>query len=170
MWSNREILDYGRSLLASWKKKNAEILSCFDLEKLQERMMAYADLEMGKSIMQELAAASEQDRSADAVAQVWFKCYNESFIMLYERGVLAHLKVVDELPEAAQAQLAAMADDVLANYPEPEVAAPVVVRIDPVDQCRIDFHEMGSSAFKRKYIDDTRNRPIYETAITRGVL
>jgi hypothetical protein len=48
MWSNREILDYGRSLLASWKKKNAEILSCFELEGLQERMMAYADLEMGK--------------------------------------------------------------------------------------------------------------------------
>jgi len=166
MWSNREIIDYGRSLLASWKKKNAEILSCFELDKLQERMQAYADLEMGKAVLQELYAASEEDRSA-----IWFKVYNESFIMLYERGVLAHLKVVDELPEAAKAQLGAMADDV-DYYPEPEakVAAPVVVQIDPVTQCVTDFHEMGSSAFKKKYIDDTRNRPIYEAAIARGAL
>jgi hypothetical protein len=122
--------------------------------------------------MQELAAASEQSRDADAVAAGWFKVYNESFIVLYERGVLDHLKVVDELPEAAKTQLGAMADDVVAYYPEPEaeVAAPVTVQIDPVSLCAKEFHELGSSAFKKKYLDDRRNRPIYEAAIDRGLL
>jgi hypothetical protein len=113
-WSNREIIDYGRNLLGAWKKRNAEILSCFDLERLQERMQAYADLEMGASVMHELSEASNQHRDADAVAAVWFKVYNESFITLYDRG-LANLIVVDAIPEAAQAQLDAMAAEVKAS-------------------------------------------------------
>jgi hypothetical protein len=171
-WSNREIIDYGRNLLGAWKKRNAEILSCFDLERLQERMQAYADLETGASVMQELSEASNQHRDADAVAAVWFKVYNESFITLYDRGLLANLIVVDAIPEAAQAQLDAMAAEVEAyNHVEPvaEVVAPVV-QIDPVTQCARDFHEMGSSQFAAKYLKNTRNRPTYDAACERGLL
>ena len=172
MWSNREIISYGRDLLGSWKKKNAEILSCFDLNNLQEAMQAFADLELGKQVMQNLYDASEEDRDADAVAAVWFNVYNESFVTLYDRGLLTHLIVVDEVPEAAQAQLDAMAAEVEAyNHVEPvaEVAAPVV-QIDPVTQCARDFHEMGSSQFAAKYLRNTRNRPTYDAACDRGLL
>jgi hypothetical protein len=161
-----------RNLLGAWKKRNAEILSCFDLERLQERMQAYADLEMGASVMQELSEASNQHRDADAVAAVWFKVYNESFITLYDRGLLANLIVVDAIPEAAQAQLDAMAAEVEAyNHVEPvaEVVAPVV-QIDLVTQCARDFHEMGSSQFAAKYLKNTRNRPTYDAACERGLL
>jgi hypothetical protein len=172
MWSNREIISYGRDLLGLWKRKNAEILSCFDLDRLQERMQAYADLELGKTVLQELYAASNQDRDADAVAAVWMGVYNTSFVTLYDRGLLTHLIVVDEVPEAAQAQLDAMAAEVASSNVEPvaEFAAPVVVKIDPIALCVKEFHELGSSKFKAKYLDDRRNRPIYEAAIDRGLL
>jgi hypothetical protein len=172
MWSNRELIDYGRDLLGLWKKKNAEILSCFDLNRLQEAMQAFADLELGKTVMQELRDASNEARDADAVAAVWISMYNTAFITLYDRGLLTHLIVVDEVPEAAQAQLDAMATEVASSNAEPvaEVVAPIVVQIDPVTQCARDFHELGSSKFKAKYLDDRRNRPIYEAAIDRGLL
>lgn len=65
-----------------------------------------------------------------------------------------------------------MAREVAAHNVEPvaEVVAPVVVQIDPVALCVKEFNEMGSAQFKRKYLDDRRNRPIYEAAIDRGLL
>jgi hypothetical protein len=90
----------------------------------------------------------------------------------YYRGLLTHLIVVDEVPEAAQAQLDAMAAEVASSTVEPveEVVAPAVVQIDPVAQCRIDFREMGSAQFMQKYLNNQKNRPTYEAAIDRGLL
>ncbi len=174
MWSNREIINYGQSLLGSWKKRNAEILSCFDIDRLQERMQAYADLELGNAVLQELYAASEEDRDADAVAAIWFKVYNQSFTTLWDRGLLNHLLVVDQIPAKAQAQLDAMVAEVAAYSVEPaaeaEVAAPVEVQVNPVTQCVTDFHELGSRQFKAKYLNNQKNRPIYEAAVDRGLL
>jgi hypothetical protein len=98
--------------------------------------------------------------------------YNAPFVTLYDRGLLTHLIVVDEVPEAAQAQLDAMAAEVASSTVEPveEVVAPVVVQIDPVAQCRIDFHEMGSAQFMQRYLNNQKNRPTYEAAIDRGLL
>jgi len=115
--------------------------------------------------MQELYDASSEARDADAVAAVWMGVYNAPFVTLYDRGLLTHLIVVAEVPEAAQAQLDAMAAEVSSTVePVEEVVAPVVVQIDPVAQCRIDFHEMGSAQNNQK------NRPTYEAAIDRGLL
>jgi len=50
-----------------------------------------------------------------------------------------------------------------------EVVAPVAP-IDPVDVCVRDFHELGSNAFKTKWIANTKNRVFYELAIDRGRL
>ena len=90
----------------------------------------------------------------------------------YYRGLLTHLILVDEVPEAAQAQLDAMAAEVASSTVEPveEVVAPAVVQIDPVAQCRIDFREMGSAQFMQKYLNNQKNRPTYEAAIDRGLL
>jgi hypothetical protein len=117
--------------------------------------------------MQELYDASSEARDADAVAAVWMGVYNAPFVTLYDRGLLTHLIVVDEVPEAAQAQLDAMAAEVASSTVEPveEVVAPVVVQIDPVAQCRIDFHEMGSAQFMQRYLNNQKNRPTYEAAI-----
>ena len=122
--------------------------------------------------MQELYDASSEARDADAVAAVWMGVYNAPFVTLYDRGLLTHLIVVDEVPEAAQAQLDAMAAEVASSTVEPveEVVAPVVVQIDPVAQCRIDFHEMGSAQFMQRYLNNQKNRPTYEAAIDRGLL
>jgi len=115
--------------------------------------------------MQELYDASSEARDADAVAAVWMGVYNAPFVTLYDRGLLTHLIVVAEVPEAAQAQLDAMAAEVSSTVePVEEVVAPVVA------QCRIDFHEMGSAQFMQKYLNNQKNRPTYEAAIDRGLL
>jgi hypothetical protein len=168
MWSNREILDYGRTILGIWKKRNNEVLSVFDLSKLQDAMQAFADLEMGKSVLHELYRASEQSRDADAVAQKWMQIYNTAFVTLFDRGVLKI--VVEDIPAEAQAQLDRMADEVASyNYvePEEEVIVPVV-QVDPVDVCVRDFRELGSNAFKSKWVTHQANRRFYEQAIASG--
>ena len=143
-------------------------LESFKVEARQDLLL---NLECG-GLLQELRDASNQDRDAQAVADVWLRAYNTTFITLFDRGLLAHLFVVDEIPEAAQPQLDAMAAEVDAyNYVEPVAEAPApVVQIDPVTQCVTDFHEMGSNAFKVKYLTNQRNRPIYEACIDRGLL
>jgi hypothetical protein len=90
-------------------------------------MQSFADLELGNTVLQELYAASNQDRGdADAVAAIWLRVYNQCFVTLFDRGVLESLLVVDEVPSQAQAQLDAMAREVAAHNVEPaEVAAPV---------------------------------------------
>jgi hypothetical protein len=171
-WSTREILFFGYDILRAWKKRNAEILSCFDIDKLQERMQAFADLELGAALMQELRDASNEARDADRVADTWMKAYNQTFITLWDRGVLTHSIVVDDIPDAAQAQLDAMAAEVDSYNQVEEVAEYVapVAPIDPVTLCVQEFHELASSQFKAKYLNNQRNRPIYEAAIDRGLL
>jgi hypothetical protein len=169
-WSNKEIISYGHDLLGLWKKRNAEVLSCFDLNRLQDAMSAFADLEMGRSVLQELYRASEQPRDAEAVAQKWVEIYNTIFVTLYDRGVLKF--VVEDVPAEAQSQLDRMADEVASYNPvetEEEVVAPVV-QVDPVAQCVKEFHEMGSNQFRAKYLNNVKNRPIYELAVDRGLL
>jgi hypothetical protein len=97
--------------------------------------------------------------------------YNRAFITLWDRGALTRLLITDELPAQAQRDLDRIAAAVEAAAPvaEQEVVIPPGP-IDPVALCVKEFHEMASSAFKAKYLNNYKNRPAYEAAIDRGLL
>jgi hypothetical protein len=173
-FTKHDFIDLGGFAIGLWSKKYAEILSIFDLPRLQESMQAYSELE-GADAENDLAEASRNAHNPDAaVIDAFKRIYTRTFITLYDRDVLAPFIVVEVIPDGAQQQLNAMADEV-ESYRRSKAAAqqtpvtPVVVE-DPVAVCVREFHEMGSNAFKTKYLNNYKNRPVYEAAIDRGLL
>jgi hypothetical protein len=170
-----------------WRSKNKELFSCFDQDKLWERIGAFTDLEpdadfgkvlksltYGESTRRNVMVAAISEMGPDQgelLANALELSLDRAFLTLYDRGALTSLLVLDEIPQRAQRDLDRIAARVEAAKPKPVVqvaAAPAPV--DPVAQCVEDFHEMGMQKFKAKYMNDTRMRIHYETAIDRGLL
>lgn len=173
-----------------WRTTNKELLSCFDADKLFERIQALNDLEPSEEFGSMLkrhvvlgtpnkrnvmvAAISEQFDEEKIIEQGVALAFDRAFVTLFDRGALNKLFVVEEIPSRAQQDLDAMVARVEAAKPKPTaptagvVATPVPV--DPVAQCVRDFHELGSKEFQRRYISDTRMRVHYEAAIASGAI
>jgi hypothetical protein len=176
MFTRHDYLDLGTFTMGLWTKKYAEILSIFDLPRLQEAMGAYVELESpGED--EDLLAASQDERNPDrAVMDAFQRLYTRIFITLYDRGVLAPFIVLDDedkIPEGAQQQLDTMIDEVESHRArkiarQQASVAPVVVTENPVDVCVREFHELGSNAFKTKWLNNAKNRVHYEVAIAAG--
>jgi len=170
-----------------WRSKNKELFSCFDTDKLWERIHAFVDLEpdadLGdltksldfgepdkRSIMR--AAISElgpdQEHQLEAALEL---ALDRAFIVLFDRGALQSILVLEEVPAKTQRDMDRIAARVEAAKPAPkaQVVAPPPPA-DPVDVCVKDFHEMGMQAFKTKYLNHSGNRKFYEAAIDRGLL
>ena len=112
MFTRHDYLDLGTFTMGLWTKKYAEILSIFDLPRLQEAMGAYVELESpGED--EDLIAASQDERNPDAaVMDAFQRLFTRIFITLYDRGVLAPFMVLEDIPDGAQRQLDAMVDEV----------------------------------------------------------
>jgi hypothetical protein len=163
--------DLGGFTIGLWTKKHAELLSIFDLPRLQEAMSAFVELE-NVDDDGELVAASQDPVNPDrAVMDTFMLIYSRIFLKLWDRGVLEPIMVLEEVPESAQEQLDSMVKEVEAhtqtNAAVQQAPAPVVVE-DPITTCVREYHEMGSSAFKTKWINNTKNRAHYEAAIDQG--
>jgi hypothetical protein len=168
-----------------WRAKNKELFSCFDSEKLWERVHAFTDLEPDtdfNAVLKSLdfgvptkrnamrAAISEEGPDQqDTLAEALELALDRAFLTLYDRGALAKLFVVEEIPAKAQRDLDRIAARVEAAKPKASVAtvAPPPPA-DPVDVCVKEFHELGSKAFQAKYLSNTNNRKYYEAAIEAG--
>jgi hypothetical protein len=173
MFTKHDFNDLGGFTIGLWAKKYKEILSIFDLQRLQESMHAFVELENADEDG-ELIAASEDERNPDAAVIAAFdRLYSRVFVTLYDRGVLAPFMVLEEVPEGAQRQLDAMAGEVESHRARKAArqqapVAPVVVAENPVDVCVREFHELGSNAFKTKWLNNSKNRMYYERAIEAG--
>jgi hypothetical protein len=153
-----------------WKKINKEPLSCFrDGDGgLWETIAAYMSVEPTDP---DILSAMEFNNSnpdstmIDAVVM----SYNRAFITLLDRGALDRLLLEGEIPEHAQKGLDRIRAAVEAAEPAPvqEVVIPAAP-VDPVEVCVREWHEMGSDAFKKKYLDNRTNRKHYEAAIVAG--
>lgn len=169
MFTNRDFQDLGAFTTGLWSKKYKEALSLFDLPRLQEAMQAYVELESADEDGELVAAAQDETNPDSAVIRAFERLYTRIFITLYDRGVLSHIMVVDEIPERAQRQLDAMVAEVesqrCAKVEVQQKPAAPVVEENPVDVCVRDFHELGASAFKIKWVTNTKNRPVYERAV-----
>ena len=180
----REII--GRTT-EQWRTSRKEIFSCFDGDRLWERIHAFNDLEpdadfekvlksitYGEPNKRNVVAVAISEMGADEgemLAEALELSLDRAFLTLYERGALNSLLVVGEIPARAQKQMDAIAARVGAAKPKPVVqVAPPPTPEDPVEVCIRDWRELGMQKFKAKYMNDTRMRVHYETAIDRGLL
>ncbi len=190
MITQKRFLAIIQSASEAWRKDRKELLSCFDSEKLWEVLHAHIDLEPDSDLAEFTKSLDFGEPSKRAIMRAVISesgpnqeillenaielALDRAFLTLFDRGALKKLFIVDEenLPARAQRDMDRIAARVEAAAPIAPAApvAPPPPPADPVDVCVKDFHELGSSAFQRKYLSDTRNRPYYETAIDRGLL
>jgi hypothetical protein len=162
--------DLSRFSADLWKKRNKELLSCFRVGDggLWETISAYMSTEPTDPDI--LAAMDFNSDNPDwTMMTAVERSYDRAFLTLWDRGALDRLLVEDEIPEQAQRDMNRIQAAVEAAKPAPpkEVVVPVAP-VDPIELCVREFHEMGSDAFKKKYLDNRNHRAHYEAAIAAG--
>jgi hypothetical protein len=170
MISREAFGDLSRFSAGSWKKRNKEPLSCFrDGDGgIWDVISAYLTTEPTDPDILKAMDCNGENPDRDMIEAVEMS-YNRAFITLWDRGALNRLLIGDEIPEHAQRDMDRIQAAVEAAEPAPvqEVVVPAAP-LDPVDVCVREFHEMGSDAFKKKYLDNRNNRTHYEAAIVAG--
>ena len=170
MISREAFGDLSRFSADQWKKQNRELLSCFrDGEGgIWDVISAYLTTEPTDPDILKAMDCNGENPDRDMMEAVEMS-FNRAFITLFDRGALNRLLLEDEIPEHAQQDMDGIQAAVEAAKPAPpqEVVVPVAP-VDPVDVCVREWHDMGSDAFKKKYIDNRNNRVHYEAAIAAG--
>lgn len=171
-----------------WKSNRKELLSCFDADKLWERLHAYIDLEpdtdLGnatkaldfgepnkRSIMREVISEETGADAEEKLEAAISLALDRALLTLFDRGALKKLLIVDEVPARAQHDMDLIAANVEAAAPKEVVqVTPPAPPLDPVAQCATDWHSMGSKAFQAKYVLNTNNRKWFDIACERGLV
>ncbi len=147
------------------------IFSCFELEG-PEALWETISLYIRRKNL--LTAAMEAVKRGDPSAYAWElqQALKRAFVELMKRGALDRIKIVDEFPEEAESDMVAIQRSlqVAEVAPEKPVAAVVPVVVDPIEECVSDFHKLGSSQFRTKWMASTKNRSIFERATAEGRL
>jgi len=182
--SRQDLVDLGQVGIKKWEKKNAELLSCYDSAKLRSLMGTFSEIEtdvnpvrdlLNEKGLHELPERDQFNTVIDAVEH----SFNLIFLTLLDRSTLGRLLIVSEaeITDEAEKQLSKMRQDVHAyeanqRARQQEAAAiaaePETVVEDPQDVCVREFHNLGSAAFRAKYISNTANRHIYESCVSQG--
>jgi hypothetical protein len=161
--------DLSRFSADQWKRKNKELLSCFrDGEGgIWDVIAAYMTTEPTDPDILKAMDFNGENPDRDMIEAVELS-YNRAFITLWDRGALNRL-MIGEIPEHAQRDMDRIQAAVEAAEPAPlrEVVVPAAP-VDPIEVCVREWHELGSDAFKKKYIDHRINRVHYEAAIEAG--
>jgi hypothetical protein len=153
-----------------------DLLSCFRLDGdfgLWETMQSYIQ---SKGLLPDvLDAVNDGDEAG--YRRAILRSQEQAFVDLYEnRNALARLQLIEHLPAEAMAEYSRMRNAIdsasSANVvPSPQVekapAVPVVTET-PVETCAREFRELPSQAWKRKWLDNRKNRPAADQAAAEG--
>jgi hypothetical protein len=179
--TREEIMDEGLQSIRSCEKEFSNVLSCYDAAKLRDLMQTLQQLENVDCLRNVTSRPGFCDQSKDdqldAINKAVRQSFEKVFITLYDRGALDRLLVVDETTNEAEEEVVRMRNDVR-SYEQDQVerqqeaaafaAQPVEAIEDPHDLCIREFHELGSAAFKAKYLSNQNNRRVYENCVSQG--
>src|SRR5260221_1848221 len=159
-----------------FRNRSMNLMSCFG--PLEGEFGLYGTLSNFVRTKNPLSAEiSEAVQDGDEVAllQVLIKAMEVAFVMLYEKGALARLQIVEALPPEAMGEWLAMSRRVGSNSPAAAPASQVeetpvvpVVTETPVETCAREFRESPSREWKRKWLDNRKNRSAADQAAAEG--
>jgi hypothetical protein len=110
-----------------------------------------------------------EDGDVSAYISGIFLSQVNAFVTLFERGALERLQVVETLPELAAEELSRLLKYARVKASTASVAPqPAAPNVTPTEQCEKDFHDLGSSAFKTKYMANQNGRKTYEQTLAEG--
>jgi hypothetical protein len=109
-----------------------------------------------------------------ALTRAFIHAMEFSFVTLYEKGALKRLQLIADLPDEAVTELKRMQRAVgpkpkasVVPVLSPAPTTPVIAET-PIEICVREFRELPSSAWKQKWLNDRRNRPITDQAFAEG--
>jgi hypothetical protein len=160
---------------ASEFRANAlNLLSCYELEGEFGLYSTLGNFIQTKNAMTAEIAEAVADGDEIALVDAFRRAMENAFTNLVQKGALKRLQLVENWPAEADAEYERMrrsASATLATNAVPVAAkAPVapVVRETPVETCAREFRELPSNAWKSKWLNDQRNRPIADQAVAEG--
>jgi hypothetical protein len=158
-----------------FRNRSMNLMSCFG--PLEGEFGVYSTLSNFVRTKNPLSAEiSEAVQDGDEVAllQVLIKAMELAFATLYEKGALARLQIVEALPAEAISEWLSMSQRVGPTSPAAapasveETPAVRVVTETPVEVCAREFRKLPSQAWKRKWLDNRKNRPAADQAAAEG--
>ncbi len=121
-------------------------------------------------------ALNESVRFGDRVATTRILVDTLAFafyaLFVNSRSALHRMQITETIPAEAAQQLQWLVEKFAKPAPEVEPVAAVVppTPANPIEECVSDFHKLGSSQFRTKWMASTKNRPIFERATAEGRL
>jgi hypothetical protein len=158
---------YAEQGAAQFLSEYGNLLSCYNLHGefgLWATLQTYLQtMGLGNAVNQAV-----EDGDVSAYTLGIFRSQVNAFAILFQRGALERLQVVEKLPDLAAEELGK-----LLKYTSVKTisAAPVVpqpVALTPTELCALDYQDLGASAFKTKYMANQNGRKIYEQALAEG--
>lgn len=172
-FTQTEIVKLSERAASQWRDEFSNLLSCFELNGEFGLWSILQTYYQSKGLSDAVSEAVEDGDEA-AFTKAMFRNQCAAFADLYEkRNALSRIQLVQDLPAAAAieyARLRQYAGTVSAVSAVPAAvrsAAPVVTE-SPIETCVREFREMPSQAWKNKWLNNQKNRPIADQAFAEG--
>ncbi len=178
MLNGNDVAELGLFASDLWHRKYAEILSAFDNSEkdgIDRTLAAYIRTSPRDPGIEAAVRNSDISENPDReVMDAFSVSFSRAFITLWDRGALTRLLLFDEIPALVQQQM----DQMVKEASQGIASAPLVaateeeppVEIKPEAQCVLDFHAMPSDQFRRKWVNDSRRRPVYDAVVANNLV
>lgn len=170
-FTRKDLINVADRGASEFRADAMNLLSCYELEGEFGLYSVLGNFVSTKNPLTAEINEAVQDGDELALIEAFRHAMEYSFVHLLEKGALKRLQLVEKWPAEAFAEYERIRRSVVSTTAAP-VATPVpvapIVRETPVETCAREFRELSSRVWKRKWLDDQRNRPVADLAAAEG--
>ena len=150
------------------RRPYAELLSCFNQQELWHLLGLQVTEDDGNHEKMLGDAISRGDKekvlkiASDSLA---FALYT---LLQNPRSAIHDIMVTDGFSPEAEAEYVLLAERFQLRAPVQQSAVVHDAPVDPLDQVVEDYRHMGTAQFQKKYMNDTKLRPLFDQAVAQG--
>jgi hypothetical protein len=155
------------------------VLSCYELEGEFGLYATLGNYVQTKNPMTAEIAEAVSEGDELALIQAFQRAMEYAFVHLCEKGALDRIQISENWTPEATVEYARLRRSVAttkapnaapAAAPVPAVTVPVVPAETPVEVCAREWKSLSGDQFRIKYLNNRNNRPIYEQALSEGII
>jgi len=159
---------------SEFRRDALNLVSCYELEGEFGLYAALSNFIQTKNTMSAEIAEAVVEGDEIALIEAFRRAMSFAFVTLVEKHALQRISLVEKWPPEAIVEYERMRRSVVASkvaeaapVAAPSPVAPVV-RETPVETCAREFRELPSSAWKAKWLNNQKNRPVVDLAVAEG--
>jgi hypothetical protein len=175
-FTRQDIVRIAERAAIEFRNRSMNLISCFG--PLEGEFGLYSTLSNFVQTKNPAGAEiNEAVQAGDEIAllQVLIQALEVAFVELYNKGALARLQLVENIPAEAMSEWIRMLQRVGPTSPAAAPTSQVedtpvvpVVSETPVETCSREFRELPSREWKRKWLDNRKNRSAADQAAAEG--